>query len=449
MNYNVNDRNRLKIVCKTEKRIYLFFVIISVVLCISACRPADMPWQEPQLTQDVPPHILDETEMPSGVELSGETEAVSQMTGQNSEAHNNYTWNKLYSVAAAENQTALANTGNIIERENYVVMPFIEVDAEKECFFVCSSTEIHLVYYDEEKQYIDGRASAAIEGEFLELPPDCRYITVSMEHSAVKDSFLVQENEEENNVIFVEQGRKYSSVKKAVEQIESEGIVIIFPGIYKGNVKAWGKNIIFYGMDKDTCIIENNSSSYYAPPLEIASGAVKNLTIRAVGTPPSDTSKAGAYAVHVEDNSLYNSTLTFENCELYSDFNSAVGMGMRGGCQVKFIGVHMTGLENGLFCHDGAYVKYAGVQNLSIIDCVIEGMKGENAIRFDSQGTAGSEVNLLFINNILLNDKAKNADNLLHTQNNGGKGTEENWQGLKQFYLNENSARNNVEALNY
>lgn len=441
MNYNVNDRNRLKI--------YLFSIIFSIVLSISACQSVDMPWQEPQLTQDVPPHILDETEMTSGVELSGETEAVSQMTEQNSEAHDNYTWNKLYSVAAAENQAALANTGNIIERSNYVMIPYIEVSAEKECFFVCPSGEIHLVYYNGTKQYIEGRASAPIEGEFLELPPDCRYITVSMEQSALKESFLVQENEEENNVIFVEQGRKYSSVKKAVEQIESEGLVIIFPGIYKGNVKAWGKNIILYGTDKDTCIIENNSSSYYAPPLEIASGAVKNLTIRAVGAPSSDVSKAGAYAVHVEDNSLYNSTLTFENCELYSDFNSAVGMGMRGGCQVQFINVHMTGLENGLFCHDGAYVKSAGVQNLSIIDCVIEGMKGENAIRFDSQGTTGSEVNLLFINNILVNNKAKNVDNLLHTQNNGGKGTEENWQGLKHFYLDENSAKNNVEALNY
>lgn len=442
MNDNVNDRNSLKNVCKTGKKTGLFFVIFSMMLCISACG-ADMPWLEPEITEDMPPHILDETE------------AVTQTDAANTEAEqeNNFPegsgWNKLDTVSIAENRAALANTGSIIERENYIMLSYIEVSSQKECFFVCPSAEIHLVYYDVNKQYIDGRASGAVEGEFLELPPDCSYLTVSMERSALEDSFLVQENEEERNVIFVEEGRTYSSVKKAVEQIADEGIIVIFPGIYRGNVKAWGKDIVFYGTDKDTCIIENNSSGYSAPPLEIASGTVKNLTIRAVGTPSADTSKAGAYAVHVEDNCLYNNTLTFENCVLYSDFNSAVGIGMRGGCEVSFTGVQMTGLENGLFCHDSAYVKYSGVQNLSMIDCVAEGMEGESAVRFDSQGTEGSEVHLLFVNNILVNENAKNADDLLHTQNNGGKGTKENWQGLKHFYLDENSANNNVEAMNY
>lgn len=393
---------------------------------------------------ETPPHILDETQAADNI--SDETVSAEEETTQYiNEEYDSDCWNRLDSAVVMENRAALANTGNMIERENYVVYSYMKVQPDKECYFVCPSEEIHLVYYDESKEYISGRASASIQGEFLELPENCGYITVSMESGAVEGSFLVQEN---NNALFVGEGREYTSVKKAVEQIE-EGIIVIFPGVYKGNIKGWGKNIILYGTDKDTCIIENNSSSYYAPPLEIAAGTVKNLTIRAVGTPSSDPSKAGAYAVHVEDEALYNSRLTFENCELYSDFNSAVGMGMRGGCEVEFINVHMMGLENGLFCHDSAYTKYTGIQKLSLTDCVIEGMKGENAIRFDSQGTPGAEVHLLFINNILVNNRAKNVDNLLHTQNNGGKGTEENWQKLKQFYLDERSSQNNVDALNY
>lgn len=420
-------------------------VLISSFL-FSACGMEGMPWTEPEIIDETPPHIWEETVSEEIIQGELNTDVTEPDAAREDE---NKSWNKLENVVMAENKAVLANTGTVVEREKYCVFSFMKAVPDKECFFVCSSEEIHLVYYDQDKKYIGGRASAAIEGEFLELPSDCEYITVSMELGAVEDSFLIQESEEENNVIFVGDGRRYSSVKKAVEHIADEGIVVIFPGIYKGNVKAWGKNIVLYGTDKDTCIIENSSSSYYAPPLEIAAGAVKNLTIRAVGTPSADTSKAGAYAVHVEDNILYNHTLSFENCELYSDFNSAVGMGMRGGCDVRFTGVHMTGLENGLFCHDGVYAKYAGVQNLSIIDCVIEGLKGENAVRFDSQGTPGSQVNLLFVNNILVNSRAKNVDNLLHTQNNGGKGTEENWQKLKQFYLDERSTRNNVDALNY
>lgn len=424
--------------------------VLWACLLMSACGTEKMPWQEPELVNETPPHILDETETVE--DIPDKTTAVEEETTQSAEeerdnpATDGDRWNKLDTVTALEDKAALANSGNMIGREGYVVFSCMEIQTDKECFFVCPSGEIHLVYYDEKKQYISGRASASIEGEFLEMPDDCRYITVSMEKEAVDDSFLVQEC---GSVFFVEEGRTYTSVKKAVEQIETEGIVVIFPGVYKGNIKGWGKNIILYGTDKEACVIENTSSSYYAPPLEIAAGCVKNLTIRAVGTPSADTSKAGAYAVHVEDDVLYENRLTFENCELYSDFNSAVGMGMRGGCEVEFLNVRMTGLENGLFCHDGAYTKYAGVQNLSLTDCVIEGMKGECAIRFDSQGTPGSEVHLLFVNNILVNDRSKNVDNLVHTQNNGGKGTEENWRQLKQFYLDEGSRQNNVDALNY
>lgn len=428
-----------------------FAAVIVFSFFLSACGMKTMPWWEEEIIDETPPHILE------GI-LHGESE-TGEIIPDESDADKTEpdialtdakkSWNKLENVAMVENKAALANTGNVVERENYAVFSFMKVAPDKECFFVCPSEEIHVVYYNKEKQYISGRASAAVRGEFLELPSDCEYITVSMELGAAGSSFLIQEDEEKNNVIFVGEGKRYSSVKKAVEHIAEEGIVVIFPGIYKGNVKAWGKKVVLYGTDKETCIIENSSSSYYAPPLEIAAGAVKNLTIRAVGTPSADTSKAGAYAVHVEDNILYNNTLSFENCELYSDFNSAVGMGMRGGCDVRFTGVHMTGLENGLFCHDGVYAKYAGIQNLSLIDCVIEGMKGENAVRVDSQGTPGSQVNVLFVNNILVNKRAKNVDNLLHTQNNGGKGTEENWQQLKQFYLDERSTKNNVDALNY
>lgn len=448
--YVIGEMMKCRVLNNNRQLRRTVLILVLIITCLlTACGTNGMPWQESEIMDDTPPHILDEP-------VSAEPETVFAQKGTEGETasddfkeNENVSWNKLECAAVSEHKAALANTGVVVEREHYAVFSFMKVEPDKECFFVCPSKEIHLVYYDEAKRYISGKASASIEGIFLELPPDCRYITVSMELDAVENSFLIQEDEEHTNVIFVGEGRRYSSVKKAVERIEEEGIVVIFPGIYKGNIKGWGKRIVLFGTDKETCIIENDSSSYYAPPLEIAAGTVKNLTIRAVGTPSSDTSKAGAYAVHVEDNILYNNTLCFENCELYSDFNSAVGMGMRGGCDVRFTGVHMTGLENGLFCHDGVYAKYAGVQNLSLVDCVIEGMRGENAVRIDSQGTPGSRVNVLFVNNILVNKRAENVDNLLHTQNNGGKGTEENWQKLKQFYLDERSGQNNVDALNY
>ncbi len=311
--YVIGEMMKCRVLNNNRQLRRTVLILVLIITCLlTACGTKGMPWQESEIMNDTPPHILDEPVSAEPETMFVQKGTAGEIASEDFKENENVSWNKLECAAVSENKAALANTGVMVEREHYAVFSFMKVEPDKECFFVCPSKEIHLVYYDEAKRYISGKASASIEGIFLELPPDCRYITVSMELDAAENSFLIQEDEEHNNVIFVGEGRRYSSVKKAVERIEEEGIVVIFPGIYKGNIKGWGKRIVLFGTDKETCIIENDSSSYYAPPLEIAAGTVKNLTIRAVGTPSSDTSKAGAYAVHVEDNILYNNTLCFE-----------------------------------------------------------------------------------------------------------------------------------------
>lgn len=374
-------------------------------------------------------------------------------------AQSDLSWNLLTVGEWFEDYIVDATNGLYVAKDNYDTLEMIEVDDEHLCaIYLPECNNVHLVYYDNNQNYIGGEIVSAPKGKLIELPKGCSYMTISMARAEIRNSFLVQDERNGVYVVAWEDGVRYSSVKSAVAAVEASGTVVVMPGTYKGNIKAWGKEVNILGTDKETCIIENNSSSYSAPPLEIAAGTVKNLTVRATGSNSegdgAGSSKAGAYGVHIEDEALCDNLLKFENCYIYSDFNSAVGMGMRGGCSVQFVNVHLKGKEFGLFCHDSAYSKYSGVQNLSMINCVIEGMQGKTAVRFDSQGVKGTRVNLLFVNTLLKSQNiktvsAKSSDTLLSTRNNGGKGTDDNWMGLKNYYLDEDSYGNNILEMDY
>lgn len=358
-------------------------------------------------------------------------------------------WNILETKKPLYNVYIDEKTGKPVSDEGFTAITFLPVNTGEKCAFYSKSDECRIIYYNEFQQYLKGEIISASEGKLLQIPSECRYVTVSMHNENVEESFFVQEKSSTKELIIVAaEDESYSSINKAVSDIRENGVIIVLPGIYNENVKAWGKKVTIYGADREKCILESNSGNYYTPPLEISAGYVKNMTIRAAdrNTQPSSLP---AYGVHIEDHYLFNNTLTFETCTIYSDFNSAVGIGLRGGCSVEFIDVKLIGKENGLFCHDSAYSKYTGVQDISLINCIVEGMEGENAIRFDSQGVNGAVVNVLFINNILKNNNAADEETLLYTRNNNGKGTSENWMGLKNYYIREESCGNNIEELNY
>lgn len=360
-------------------------------------------------------------------------------------------WNLLYKSQMLEDCIVEAHTGNIIEKKGYVALTFININEDGVCaLYLPDGNNVHIVYYDRSQRYIGGEIVSAPVGKLLELSKDCVYLTVSMAEDEIENSLLAQEDVGTVKIV-AEEGTGYSSIKKAVAAIKESGVVVVLPGTYVGNVQAWGKNVTMIGTDRNSCFLENNSGSYSLPPLEMGAGSICNMTIRTSGgITPVD--KAGAYGVHVEDNGLYNNNLVIENCTIESEHNSGLGMGMRGGCNVQLKNVTLKGRDYGLFCHDSAYSKYTGEQNLSMIKCVVEGSRDEGAVRFDSQGVKGARINLLFVDNYLKNDNnqgIKNLDGLISTRNMYGKGSEENWMGLKNYYLREESMGNNLSRLDY
>lgn len=356
----------------------------------------------------------------------------------------NYEWN-LLNMASLLRGYAYETGGRLTGQSGKTIAAGIAVKENDIFVFYAPDEEAQFVFYDAKGQFL---SEMTVHGEWeqqIPYPQGCRSFSLCMREDALEKAILIKQSE---NLCIVSQKADigYSAINSAVQAV-GEGEILVFPGIYEEQVKAFGKNIMLYGVNRETCVIESTVSSYYAPPLEIAAGLVENMTIRAVNR-NSASSALKAYAVHVEDHILCDNTLTFRNCTLYSDFNSAVGMGLRGGCEVTFEHCFLAGRENGLFCHDSAYQKYSGVQKLIMHDCIVAGIEGSNAIRLDSQGVKGALVELLFWNNEFISGDGT-ADNLLYVQNNNGGGTQEDFMGLKNFRLQMGSRENNIEELNF
>lgn len=353
-------------------------------------------------------------------------------------------WNLMYGAEYADGYTVNPSDG-IFETVSDKEVIFITSERlNGKCFLYTEAEDVCVSYY-RDGRYIFGEIFDRATGVQLSIPEGCDRMYVSVDSGYADQSFVACSTFY-NSVIFVGENEEYSSVKKACEDIEDGGAVIVLPGKYNGNIKAWGKVVYLIGTDRDECVIENHSGSYYSPPLEIAAGMVANLTINATGGPAS-ADKPGAYGVHIEDDILYGNSLTFSNCTITSQSNSAVGMGMRGGCRIVFEDCYIKGLSDGIFFHDSAKASVTGEQNLIIRDCNILGSDKETAVHADSQGVTGATVNVTFINNRLGN-KEDGSENLLYVRNNGGRGNDDNWMGLKNFYLDSESHGNNVSGLN-
>ena len=82
---------------KKIKRFSLILVSVISVL-ISGCQPEKMPWQELEIVNETPPHILDETQ--TADDIPDETVAAEETTTQYmNEEYDSDCWNRLESSA--------------------------------------------------------------------------------------------------------------------------------------------------------------------------------------------------------------------------------------------------------------------------------------------------------------------------------------------------------------
>lgn len=124
----------------------------------------------------------------------------------------------------------------------------------------------------------------------------------------------------------------YTNIADAVTNAIDGDTILVYPGTYTEPIEAWGKTIDIIGVDKNTCIITNDTGNYSTPAVEIDSGRIANFTIISTGAnptcAPSDVSNyMRDYSIHVDDVHATGKTLIIENCIIRNNHRTALGMG--------------------------------------------------------------------------------------------------------------------------
>ena len=329
-----------------------------------------------------------------------------------------------------------------------------------------------VIFYDENKGYLSGLSGSANQNPFT-TPANCAYMRLSFALSGWT----------ENNYMFVKGSTaptayvpyysikmlklpfivvdangngSFTSIADAVTSAESGSTIIVMPGIYEENVKAWGKEIHILGASREACVLKDTSGNYSTPPLEIGAGSIQNMTV-VEDSDGAGTENMGAYAIHVESNNLYNKKLLIRNCYIYSDSSSAIGMGLRGGCSVRIedceiicAGARASTGAAPLYFHYADAQAYWGTANLYLHNNVL-------------RNTSSSLFSMLTVNsihkenttymhmmyNIFVRSKTPALSQKFNTWNTSGNTDADGWNGLSHMYLEDDSFGNNLTELNY
>ena len=222
----------------------------------------------------------------------------------------------------------------------------------------------------------------------------------------------------------------FTSIQEAVNFAKDGDTLIIYPGIYTENVEVTDKVLHIIGVDRDSCILQYDTISYFKVPLTIAAGSVSNLTIYGIhlkdssaeensftdensGFPeilPEDIILSAdgtvseevqylkeirehqknhtGYAIHIDDNFLYEKELKFRNCRIISENNHCIGIGSRGKSNLGFEKCEIISTGNGgcIYLHDCILPEYQGDVTFSMKNCQLTSYLNPYIMTIESLG---------------------------------------------------------------
>ena len=226
-----------------------------------------------------------------------------------------------------------------------------------------SSTNYHkngcsLAFYDVDKLYISGVGASTYS---FTSPSNAYYVKItclliSLETNQVelgnvetdyesgmplilkeqiKDlSSIIASINYENVIVVAKSGGDYNTIGSAITYAKTIATIInpvtilIMPGTYIEHVSIYGYPISLIGINRETCIIQDNSGDYYKPPLEMAGGnVVENLTLIATQDSNEGTTLR-SYAIHHDFPGEGLSII--RNCKTISSTGAcAIGIGLQ------------------------------------------------------------------------------------------------------------------------
>ena len=255
---------------------------------------------------------------------------------------------------------------------------------------------------------------------------------------------------------------RYTTIKDAINATADGGTVLIYPGTYTESISnnqgvnlRDGKNISLIGIDREKCILRSNLVDRQTPPLEFSAGHIANLTIIADRDPDTDVPSITSlpYGIHMDYNGEDDKRVVIENCNIESKWNSAIGVGMRGGfeliirnCDLYTHVVNSYPVNMGaLYFHDTPNGGTVGTSEITIENCYIH-TNYKYILSIDNVGLEGDRVNAHFVNNRFWSkDNGVTREAVRPAQNYEYSG----FLGAKNIFIAPDSFGNNLNLVNY
>jgi len=308
---------------------------------------------------------------------------------------------------------------------------------------------------------------------FLAVILTCFSISVfSFPVSAMTDEELAvlvdRANNEKRNILIVSKGGEtgtFITINDAVSAAKNRDIILVLPGEYDESVDMTDKELILTGFDKETCIITHDTTNYLTPVINAAAGEISNLTIKGYYNPDTvmdytnfsqdlkDTDPYAfarfvpGYAIHVDDNHMYNNNLMICGCDILNQQNFCIGVGLRNhySIAVKDCFVYANGGYGCLFVHDPDRIETGTDMNVMVINSKFS--SGYKTVLKLQSVRPENRVNLLFVGNEFI-DKVEDTSEYFIVENDEIVGIGEGFLGSGAFYLSENSVFNTPGVLN-
>jgi hypothetical protein len=157
--------------------------------------------------------------------------------------------------------------------------------------------------------------------------------TLQLEQGSVHTNYVsfdptldVNSLQMQNVIIVSKSGSKYKTISSAVADAPDGTTIIVMPGTYNESVNITGRNLAIVGVNKRTCIIQEDNGNYSTPPVNMSGGGNYLANLSIISTHDNSTQYMNSYAVHCDSPGVGTSEIY--NCVLISKQHAAIGIGL-------------------------------------------------------------------------------------------------------------------------
>lgn len=184
----------------------------------------------------------------------------------------------------------------------------------------------------------------------------------------------------------------FTSVQEGVDAVASGDTLLIYPGVYEEAVEIYNKTVNLLGVDRNSCILQYESTQYNAIPLTFGAGNIANLTIYGYDKGETQVKESttvtsydnsslesirewqknfSGYALHIDQNYTYGQEAYVENCRIVSNNNQSIGIGCRGKSKITFDSCELISNGTGgcIYFHNTDEKKLGGNAYFIMKDC--------------------------------------------------------------------------------